>query len=58
MNWSDKPPKKLGEIEVRTRTSFLIFPKKLLGETRWLEWASWRESRRTGSHGWTAHHWL
>jgi hypothetical protein len=38
----------------RVRRDFLIWPKTIESETRWLEWACWVERRRYGMYG----HWL
>jgi hypothetical protein len=39
MRWPEKEPLYAGKA--RNRKGFLFFPKKLMGETRWLEWAHW-----------------
>jgi len=40
MKWFSNPPKS-GDLRVRAK--FLLFPKRIGVETRWLEWASWVE---------------
>lgn len=42
---------------MRTRTKFLLFPKKIKGQTRWLERASWCEYYDT-MLGWIADKWV
>lgn len=44
MRWNERPAKQ-GPVdgEMRSRTGFLIFPKTIDGQTRWLERASWNE---------------
>jgi len=39
MRWNEKKKPKLGDT--KTITKFLIFPKKIKGQWRWLEMASW-----------------
>jgi hypothetical protein len=41
MRWTSNPNPKEGDL--RVRKGFLIFPKCIAGETRWLEYAIWRE---------------
>jgi hypothetical protein len=38
----------------RARKAFLILPKTINGETRWMEWATWseRDYNRPGYFGW------
>lgn len=46
---------------MRIRRAFLLFPKCLDGEWRWLEWATWEELPSTdylGCRWWLATHWL
>lgn len=44
----------------RTRTGFLLFPKEINGEVRWLEWATWREVAKSDwiDIEWEACHWI
>jgi len=43
MRWKKKEKIKLQDGDIRTITRFLIFPKNINGETRFLEKASWVE---------------
>jgi len=53
MRWKRKPPRhKVGEMKVVHR--FVLFPRRLGDEWRWLEWA-WVELRwYAGLWGWDA----
>ena len=44
----------------RDRSGFLLFPKSMQGETRWLERAVWRQRYETNyaDDGWTDLEWL
>ena len=39
----------------RQRDGFLIFPKNINGEVRWMEWAVWSEQWKNGR--WVAQNW-
>ena len=39
MRWKDNP-----RPRVRTCEGFLLMPRKINGESRWLEWAKWIET--------------
>lgn len=42
---------------VRYRAGFLLFPREIDGEVRWLEWAAWKETRF--NHGfWHEKQWI
>ena len=41
MRWSEKKKKITRDGDTKTVTRFLIFPKKLNGQWRWLEKARW-----------------
>jgi hypothetical protein len=41
MRWKQKEEKQPLSGDVRFKTGFLLFPKFLNGETRWLEKTSW-----------------
>ncbi|KKM91234.1 hypothetical protein LCGC14_1230540 [marine sediment metagenome] len=44
MRWKVKEPKD-GDLRVR-ESRFLLFPRLIRGERRWLEFASWTQVRR------------
>ena len=48
------------ERDTRTRKAFLILPKTIDGETRWLEWAVWTERNynRPDYFGWKPVSWV
>jgi len=48
MRW--KRPK---EGQRRIKSQFLLFPKTIRGETRWLEFASWEEAFFVGMTGYS-----
>jgi hypothetical protein len=50
MRWKKKPEPKIGDRRIRAR--FLFWPKTILGETRWLEWAKWEEEYATRLEYW------
>lgn len=62
MRWIHKPYPKGGDS--RERAAFLIFPKRIDMETRWLEVAHWRELYDLGPpmlgglEGWHPVEWL
>ena len=41
MRWRDEPAPKWGDW--REREAFLILPRTIGGETRWLEWGEWEQ---------------
>ena len=41
MRFKNKPQPSNGDTRIKTK--FLLFPKKIKGETRWLEKTSWQE---------------
>ena len=56
MRWQGK---KLGDKRLRTR--FLLIPKKINGEWRWWETATWQQEykRDNGAHdSWWSIHWV
>ncbi len=38
--------------DTRVRRGFLLFPKTISGETRWLEWARWQERYEASYESW------
>ena len=48
MRWSVDAPKSWNPGDVREKRQFLLFPKKIGNEYRWLEYASWREEAYQG----------
>lgn len=52
MRWIETLP-----CTTRTRSGFLWFPKKVNGETRWLEKANWIEVY-WGNRGWVIEKWI
>jgi len=42
----------------RTRKRFLLFPKMIQGELRWLETATWEEEFVVSTCEWVARRWL
>ena len=53
-------PKNAKEGDKRIRRGFLIFPKQLEYETRWLEVATWEEELKSGYEfsWWEATRWV
>lgn len=57
MRWKPKQPPRIGDL--RLRRGFLLFPRRIGDDVRWLEKAAWRE-RYAGywdSSGWEAYAW-
>ena len=63
MKWKDRPTPPMYSHK-RTKRAFLWFPKKIGGETRWLETASWKERYLPTHHysddpsSWVAMYWI
>ena len=57
MRWTDKRNK---AGDVCERFGFLLFPKTIRYETRWLEWATWQEKYYQGANhqGWMEERWI
>ena len=55
MRW--KHPQK---FDLRTKTAFLWLPKRIYGETRWLETATWEEqfNYTRGGYAWKPRWWV
>lgn len=44
MRWFERPAKRSPKVgDLRSRSGYLFFPKKIQGQWRWLEQASWTE---------------
>ncbi len=59
MKWTTKKYK-IGDF--RIRSGFLLFPKTIKEETRWLIWTTWKEERfisyGAGRVGWAGREWI
>lgn len=44
--------------EQRIRSGFLLFPKTIAGELRWLEWAQWMQEYFDWSGEWETVSWV
>jgi hypothetical protein len=56
MRWKSKDYRTELGVWVRKHKRFLLFPKKIHNEWRWMEWAEW-ESRKE-NHIWIDINWV
>ena len=52
MRWHKRTKVQPKVGDTRTKRHFLVFPKSIRGERRWLEFATWVDERQSGGGGW------